>query len=387
MGCDSDCDCEKLDAKDIPRVNPYPVDRQTWVPITCHGPTILFPVTYNNEPVYFTQTEPTSDDVTQNVYMPARRGVVPLYTSGDWYVYVNDSQGVGKFRFMKVELGSLSDFLAMMVTLGLTLPVAISGAGGEAPTGNFDSTGQNEAGISAFVRAALTAYDNGQSAGVANVPLNASVLSSSDASSEAVRTGLWTLALGCMTVQGGTSALHFKGVQGNGAQTYTNSRLQVDGIMRGDDGVNYSAAHVRGNNATKNANIPRAGIGVLVNARPPVADQCVSATAASGTGVTATLPAPGANLRQYITRIQIVEFAAALLTAAATPVLVTTTNIPGTPTFSFPAAATAQGAENVFDEDYSSAPIEASADNTAVTVVAPGTTSVIWRINVWYYNN
>lgn len=141
-----------------------------------------------------------------------------------------------------------------------------------------------------------------------------------------------------------------------------------------------------GNNAAKNSNFTRASIGPVVNARTQVSDQCVTGTAAAGTGVTATLPAPGANLRQYITRIQIIRFAAAALTAAATPVLVTTTNIPATPTFSIDASAAAQGTTDKTDLDFTSAPIESSADNTNTTIVCPATTNVIWRVNVWYYN-
>lgn len=115
----------------------------------------------------------------------------------------------------------------------------------------------------------------------------------------------------------------------------------------------------------------------------PMSDQCVSATAAGGSGVTATLSAPGTGLRHYITRIRIEKFAVALLTAAAAPVTVTTTGIPGTPTINFSAGAEAQGTQQVADLDFTAAPIEASADNAAVTVVAPATTSVIWRVTVW----
>jgi hypothetical protein len=70
----------------------------------------------------------------------------------------------------------------------------------------------------------------------------------------------------------------------------------------------------------------------------------VSATGASGAAVTLTIPAGGAGIFNYLCYLQIIRFAAALLTAAATPVLVTTTGMTGTPTFSFAADALAQGA-------------------------------------------
>lgn len=106
-------------------------------------------------------------------------------------------------------------------------------------------------------------------------------------------------------------------------------------------------------------------------------------TAAAGTGVTLTLAAPGAGLFQYINWIRIEHFASALLVAAAAPAIVTTTNIPGTPSFNFRADAAPQGTltEKVIENGM---PIRASAANTAVTIVAPATTSVIWRVSASY---
>ena len=68
-----------------------------------------------------------------------------------------------------------------------------------------------------------------------------------------------------------------------------------------------------------------------------------TATAAISTGVTLTLAAPGAALFQYLSTLEITMFAGAALTAAATPTLVTTTNLPGSPVFSFSIPAMAQG--------------------------------------------
>lgn len=110
----------------------------------------------------------------------------------------------------------------------------------------------------------------------------------------------------------------------------------------------------------------------------------VTVTAAAGVGATLTLPAPGAGLRQYVTYLAINRFASALLTAAATPVLVTTTNLPGALVFSIPADAAAQGTLSPIREDFAY-PLAASAQNTAVTFVAPVTAGVIWRLTGGYY--
>lgn len=110
----------------------------------------------------------------------------------------------------------------------------------------------------------------------------------------------------------------------------------------------------------------------------------VTAVGAAAAAVTLTLAAPGAGLRQYLTYLSINRFAAALLTAAAAPVTVTTTNLPGSVAFSFPADAAAQGTMFPWREDFAY-PLAAAAQNTAVTVVAPATTGVIWRMTGGYY--
>lgn len=110
----------------------------------------------------------------------------------------------------------------------------------------------------------------------------------------------------------------------------------------------------------------------------------VTNTGVAGAAVTLTLPAPAAGLRQYVGRIRVERFAAAALTAAATPVLVTTTNFPGTMVFSIPVEAAAQGTvyEKILDSDRA---VAAVAQATAVTIVAPVTTGVIWRLAAYYY--
>jgi hypothetical protein len=115
---------------------------------------------------------------------------------------------------------------------------------------------------------------------------------------------------------------------------------------------------------------------------PECATHMVTVTAAAGSIATCTIPAV-AGLRHYLTRLSIVKFNAALLTAAATPVLVTTTNLPGTPTFSFPADAAAQGTISEQSMDFGHG-LAATAVNTNTTIVGPATTNIIWRINATY---
>lgn len=109
----------------------------------------------------------------------------------------------------------------------------------------------------------------------------------------------------------------------------------------------------------------------------------LTATGAAAAAVTLTIPAAGAGLFHYINWIRIEHFATALLVAAAAPVIVTTTNLPGTPSFNFRADAAAQGTltEKVVNNDM---PIRSSAANTNTTVVCPATTSVIWRATASY---
>lgn len=110
----------------------------------------------------------------------------------------------------------------------------------------------------------------------------------------------------------------------------------------------------------------------------------VTSVGASAAAVTLTLPAPGAGLRQYLTYLSINRFATAVLTAAAAPVTVTTTNLPGSLAFSFAADAAALGTLDRWREDFAF-PIASSALNTATTIVCPATTGVIWRVTAGYY--
>jgi len=121
---------------------------------------------------------------------------------------------------------------------------------------------------------------------------------------------------------------------------------------------------------------------------PYVRDQrgatlAVTATGAASAAVTATLPAV-AGLRHYIDRVSVLRSATAALTAAATPVVVTTTNIPGTPAMTFGSDAGGIGLDKEVVLDFGGAGMATSAINTATTIVAPVYTGVIWRINAFY---
>ena len=105
-------------------------------------------------------------------------------------------------------------------------------------------------------------------------------------------------------------------------------------------------------------------------------------TGASAAAVTLTLPAV-AGFRHVLKTLSVVRSATALLTAAATPVVVTTTNIPGSPALTFGADAAAQGADKEVKLDCGNG-ILTTAINTATTIVCPATTGVIWRTNAAY---
>lgn len=121
---------------------------------------------------------------------------------------------------------------------------------------------------------------------------------------------------------------------------------------------------------------------LAVQARP--ADAWITATGTIGAVATATVPAPGAGLFNYITYYSVVLFAGAALTPAATPVLVPITGLSGSPVLSFPNAG-AQGVIAGEQKYEGNAPLKAAAAAATVVFSAPILTGGIWRINVAYY--
>lgn len=109
----------------------------------------------------------------------------------------------------------------------------------------------------------------------------------------------------------------------------------------------------------------------------------VTATGAASAAVTATLPAV-AGLRHIIDFIQVTRSATAALTASATPVVVTTTNMQGSPALTFGSDVAGVGIDKEVKLDFGSTGASATALGTASTVVCPVYTGVIWRVTVGY---
>ena len=129
-----------------------------------------------------------------------------------------------------------------------------------------------------------------------------------------------------------------------------------------------------------------ASLGIsLLYSKPIPTTTTQTFTAATGVAATLSITAPAAGLYHYITRLVIERHTSTLLTAAATPIIVTTTNIPGSLAFSIPADAAPQG--QVYREviDMSGQPLKSTTAATATTIVAPVTTGVIWRITAYFY--
>ncbi len=118
--------------------------------------------------------------------------------------------------------------------------------------------------------------------------------------------------------------------------------------------------------------------------KPIPANLTATSVGASGAGVTLTISNGGSGLYHYICYLRIDKFCAALLTAGAAPVTVTTTNISGSLAFSFPADAGAQG--SIYPVEIKpTTPIKSTTAGTNTTIVCPATTNIIWRVTAIYY--
>lgn len=109
----------------------------------------------------------------------------------------------------------------------------------------------------------------------------------------------------------------------------------------------------------------------------------VTATAAVGVAVTATIPAV-AGLRHILDFVKVTRSATAALTASATPVLVTTTNLPGSPALTFGQDVGGIGVDKPDGWDFGSSGLAASVLGANTTVVCPAYVGVIWRVTVGY---
>lgn len=112
------------------------------------------------------------------------------------------------------------------------------------------------------------------------------------------------------------------------------------------------------------------------------ADLGVQAQSAAAAAVTLTIPAAGAGLFHYIDVIEIHLYATAARTGAAAPVSITSTNLPGNPSWLFP---TGQAIGTIDRYAFSGdRPMKSVAANTATTIVAPAVTGGIVQIKVIY---
>ena len=119
-----------------------------------------------------------------------------------------------------------------------------------------------------------------------------------------------------------------------------------------------------------------------VDASP--ATLAVTATAAVNTAVTASLPAVVGQFH-CIVALQVQKLYSVVGVAAGAGIIITTTNLPGTPAFTTEQLASAAGTVVTVVNFAPTTPLRSSVSNTATTVVCPAQLQTIWRINVWYF--
>lgn len=157
---------------------------------------------------------------------------------------------------------------------------------------------------------------------------------------------------------------------------YTALRTQLDGLTL-DSWDNAAGLSWDGATWTTTNNITDT---TLISSETK-ATLALTATGAAAAGVTLTLPAVAGKFHN-ICRIEILAYSTAARTGSATPIVVTTTNLPGSIAFTFATAAAIGATDRELLE--SGLPIKSSVANTATTIVCPATTSVIWRVNAFY---
>lgn len=111
----------------------------------------------------------------------------------------------------------------------------------------------------------------------------------------------------------------------------------------------------------------------------------VTATAAVNTASTCSLPAPGVGLFNYVTSVQLVKLYAVIGVASGAGVVVTSTNLPGTPTWTTEQAAGPAGTAPRVIDYQPTTPLKSATANTATTFVAPLQLQTIWRWNISYF--
>ena len=125
--------------------------------------------------------------------------------------------------------------------------------------------------------------------------------------------------------------------------------------------------------------------GIIAQAEQRAATLHATATALVNTGATASLPAPAAGLFHYITSVQLVKLYAALGVASGAGVVITSTNLPGTPAWTTEQIASAVGTAPLVINYQPTTPLKSAAAAVATTFVAPAQLQTIWRWNISYF--
>jgi hypothetical protein len=164
------------------------------------------------------------------------------------------------------------------------------------------------------------------------------------------------------------------------ATSATNATVPTNAIYIGTNTTTASPTYTT---ATMNALSTTVNGDLRVIAKIKEADLTVTVTAATGVAATLTLPAAGAGLFHYITMLELEAYPTATVAGGATPIIVTSTNIAGTPSWNFSSARTI-GVIQTRDIEFS-LPLKSQTANTATTIVMPVAATVLWKAKVYYY--
>jgi len=160
------------------------------------------------------------------------------------------------------------------------------------------------------------------------------------------------------------------------------SGTNVDGYSL--DNGNFRQSVVLGSSTTAATVAPVDAVkGLTVLAYQIPSDQAQSVTGTTGAAVTVTLAGVASNFH-YISLIEITKYFTVANAASATPLVITTTNLPNSFSWSFgqPLGTVGTTDVRIFTP---ATPMKSSAAGTSTTIVCPATTGIIWRVNVSYY--
>lgn len=116
----------------------------------------------------------------------------------------------------------------------------------------------------------------------------------------------------------------------------------------------------------------------------PIIDSVLGVTVTGAAAAAATLTIPAAQGRFHtILYLLITAYSSAARTGSATPVIVTSTNLPGNQAFTFASAA----AIGTTDMKIITEQIKSLISNSTTTIVCPATAGIIWRVNCFYKLN